>query len=227
MRSWHFVGFVACAVFMSVNPLRAGRPLATDDAGLVESNRLEWEIGYDFAHLDDDREEASVELSLGTGLSDRMDVHVSVPYVMDPEQGFDPLELMAKFGLFEETENMPALSLTFTIVPGVEDYAFNGIATKGFGPIAMHLNLGYETTGVPGDEGVVTYGGAMEYEAFERIVLVAEIVGASREGAGNLEGLAGAVLQVYDIAVLDVGFDVGLNNSSPDWRVTVGVTFGF
>jgi hypothetical protein len=184
-------------------------------------------MGYDFTHLNALEEESSFGVSLGCGLSDRVDVHVTVPYAIEPVMGFETAEVMAKFRLIEGDGEMPDFSMTFAVNPGSDGYVVNSIASQSFGSLALHVNLGYEATGTPGNRGCFTYGGALEFELSDRMVWVGEAVGVSMEGLGTLEGLLGLTVRAFDPLVLDLGIALGLNNSTPDWRITSGLTLGF
>lgn len=210
----------------------AARPLTTDDAGTVDRGAFETEVGYDYAEYQDDGESQSIGVSLKHGLTEKFDFCVGVPYEIETEEGegLGGAEVGVKFALLKEKEKFPGVSLTFSSGFGASEYALNGILTKEMGKLVVHLNLGYMATGEVGEKGVTTYSGAIELPLGEKLVLVGEIVGEADAYSNTedpLEGLLGGNLEVLEALSFDLGIGIGFNDVSPEWRTTVGLTYGF
>ena len=211
------------------SPGFAARPLSTDDAGTVDRGAFETEVGYNYAEYQDS-EIQSIGISLKHGLTEKFDFCIGVPYEVKPEEGLSGAELGVKFALLKEKENFPAVSLTFSSGFGASEYALNSILTKEIRQLVIHLNFGYVATGVVTEKGVTTYSGAIEFPLGESLVLVGEIVGeadAYSETDDPIEGLFGGNLEILEALTFDLGVDFGFNDVSPDWRMTVGLTYGF
>lgn len=208
----------------------AARPLTTDDAGTVDPQTFELEMGYDFNKNQDNSEDKSVNVSLKHGITERLDLCIALPYEVKPEQGLGSAEVGMKFSLLKEKENIPGVSFTFSPRLGASEYALNGILSKKIGQINAHLNLGYVATGKVDEKGVTIYSGAIELPLSKNLVLVGEIVGEADADSNTkdiLIGLLGGSLQVLDALVLDLGISTGFNDASPKWKMTLGLTYGF
>ncbi|UCD85879.1 MAG: hypothetical protein JSU92_06700 [Deltaproteobacteria bacterium] len=217
-------------ILLFASPAFAARPLSTDDAGTVDRGRFETEVGYVYTEYQYTGESALLGFSLKHGLTEKFDFCVGVPYKIEPEEGLGGAVVGVKFALLQEKENFPAVSLTFFSGLGTSAYALNGILTKEISELAVHLNLGHVATGYINVQGVTTYSGAIELALGERLALVGEIVGevdAYSETDDPVEGLLGGSLGVREDLAFDFGFVFGLNDVSPDWRMTVGLTYGF
>ncbi|MFH0774490.1 MAG: hypothetical protein V2A53_03205 [bacterium] len=208
----------------------AARPLTTDDAGTVDKEGFEAEIGYDFAKNQDESQSQSIGVSLKRGITERLDFGIALPYEIEPNQGLGEAEVGVKFSLLKEKKNSPAVSLTFSSELGASEYALNTILTKEIGRLTAHLNLGYIATGKVDEKGVSTYSGAIELLLGERLVMVSEIVGeadADSNTKNPLEGLLGGRLQVSESLTFDLGIGIGGNDASPKWKTILGLTYGF
>ncbi len=217
-------------ILLFASPCFAARPLSTDDAGTVDRETFETEVGHDFAKYQDAGESQLIGVSLKHGLTEKFDFCVGVPYEIEPEEGLGGTEVGVKFALLKEKENVPGASLTFSSGFGASEYALNGILTRGIWQLVVHLNLGYEATGEVGEKGVTTYSGAIELPLGEKLVLVGEIVGeadAYSDTKDPLEGLLGGNLGVLEALSFDLGVGIGFNDVSSEWRTTAGLTYGF
>ena len=210
MKTIYVVTLVVC--FASV--LYGARPFATDDAGIVQSGMYELESGVVF--LSDN---AALELSFKHGLTERMDIGLAVGYVIEPEEsnGFQAAELGVKFALVPDVF---AASLAGSF--GDASYVLNGIVTQHFGMLEIDGNLGYEATGVPGEEGSVVYGAS--------VIVTIDPFAFGAEGQGDEDGvqswLVGGRYAVLEGFFVDGGISGGFDEDS-DITATVGLHYEF
>lgn len=221
------IGFVFLLLFVPIMVF-GGRPLSTDDAGVVDMGSYEVELEYDFLNDNDDVESRCLGLSIKHGMTGRMDIGIGIPYDIEPDDGLGSVELAMKLALF----SLKSLAVSFVLnyAPGASEYTAIGILTVEAGPVAAHINLGY--TAVPDSEeesGLTAYAVALEYPFSDKITLVSEITGELEAGAGEgaAEALLGVSFQAFDAMSLDFGIGGGLNEESSEIKFTLGLTYGF
>ena len=207
-----FIGMML--VVCCVSALYGARPFATDDAGTVQSGMHELESGIAFLS-----ENAAFELGFKHGLTERMDIGLALGYVIKPEDsnGFQTAELGVKFALVPD---VLAASLAGSF--GDASYLLNGIVTKHFGVLEIDGNLGYEATGVPGEEGSVVYGLSL--------IMTIDRFAFGAEGQGDEDGvqswLAGGRYAILEGFFADGGITGGFDEDS-DITATVGLHYEF
>jgi len=233
-KVFKFYGFVV-SFFIFSTFLYAGRPLTTDDSETVEKGKFELEIGYDWIKNIDKTKSQEIGLSLKGGVTDWMDLGISLPYcIKEADQDVNEwgkLEIGAKFSLLKEKENTPGLAFTVsgTVSPdeGDKRYGLNLILSKNFEKLTTHLNLGiYSLKTVDKNENILTYSGAIEYSIAEKLNFVGEIVGESNE-VSPFEILIGINYAFSENFTYDIGISFGLNDDTPDWRITTGITLNW
>ena len=230
----------------------AGRPLSTDDAGTVEPGHLEVEVGWEYAKQPNDDKENSIAVAMTTGLIwDCVDFGIEAPYLFlnpdsgDNADGFGDVEARIKWRFLKETDSFPALAATIGIKSttgdedkglgsGEIDVPINFIATKGFDLLTLNANLGYNFIGEPKGEDVsdtVSYGIAAEYAFTDIFCVVGEVVGEMQtedtDEDNPAEILVGATYELSFGTVIDAGIGFGLTDSSPDIKITAGLTHEF
>lgn len=237
-----------------VTPLEAGienRPLNTDDAGTLSAHEFTSAFGMVFTSADDGSEETGLTLDLGYGITDRLEVTVQLPWVsLGPESGsrhagIGDIQIRPEFRLWEEGTVRPEVSIAGSVKfqngndekgigSGETDGSLSGQFSKTIVPFTLHLNLGFTAVGqAPGTDldNVIFYNGAVEFEAAEKLTLVAEITGSTHSDPTSeedpLEILFGFLYEFSEGFTLDFGIGAGLNNASPDLRVTSGVTYSY
>jgi len=107
------------------------------------------------------------------------------------------------YRFFDETEMIPALAIAGEVkIPtthntaigtGEVDYGPTLIASKQFGKLDTHLNLGYFVLGNPSGvklKNIVTYAAAAVYHLNDQIDLVGEVIG-NTSSSPRLEGPEG------------------------------------
>jgi len=202
----------------------AARPLSTEDAGVVDAGHAELEAGFEYVKQSD--EEMGLACVFKVGLFNNVDVGVEVPYgFIDVEAGDDvnglgDVVFCAKYHLWDEGDNTPAVAIVFSLKPQL---------TKELGAFTAHGNLGY--TFVGGGEDIFSYGLAAEYPLSEAVNIVGELTGETAfDGAFNenpFQGLVGLNWAWGETVTLDVGVGFPVSDASPDLTVTTGLTVAF
>ncbi|MBN2407641.1 MAG: hypothetical protein JXJ19_08070 [Elusimicrobia bacterium] len=219
--------FVCTVLIFAASLIYGARPLSTDDAGTVTPGAIEAELGYEDIEDDGSRE---LSLCVKHGLTNRMDLAVSVPYELKPEDGTGSAEIGIKFLLFNEKGRVPAAALTVSNVLGSSEYMINSVFTKDMGYVCIHINIGYGATGDPGEEGVTFCSAAADIPVAVRLCTAAEITmeadsdSLTDDAAGILAGLN---YLLNDCTVIDAGIGMGMSNAAPDSVITAGLTYGF
>lgn len=191
----------------------AARPFDTDDAGTVAPGTFEAELGSESWN-----DKGAFGLGLKHGLTERMDLGVSMGYSAWPEaeRSFENAELSAKYSLVPEL-----LSASFATPLGTSEYSLNGILSKGFGDLAVNLNLGGDFTG--GERHAELSWGVNPNYAFGPLSLGAEVRGDQHAAQ---DWKFGGQLKPVEPFAIDLGIGSKIA-SDPDWRVTAGLWFAF
>lgn len=215
-------------VLLAGSHTKAARPLTTDDAGIVEDGAFELEMGYDLSRDEDHTQNQTLGISIKHGLIQRLDLCVALPYDIQPEEKFGDAQVGIKYLLSKETGNLPALSLSFGCELGRPDCALTGIASREFGDLALHINLGYGASGLKGEDGVTVCAGAIECALSKSFTLVAELVDELDADENALEALVGGNYRISEQVVLDLAVGKGFNTASAkEGKATLGLTYGF
>ncbi|MBU2574249.1 MAG: hypothetical protein KKH28_09255 [Elusimicrobia bacterium] len=138
----------------------AAYPLATDDAGTVALNSCELEAGYDNSKDRESLSNQSGAFSFKHGLTEKMDIGISLPYRIHPagEEKPGAASIGLKFSLVKGI-----VALSFSNELGEKEYFLNTIYTKEFSAVKLHFNAGYLSTGEETKKGSGSYGLALEY----------------------------------------------------------------
>jgi len=177
----------------------SARPLSVDDAGTVDLGIYETEVGIGYEQDKEENGEFEFSLTIKHGLTERMDLGVSLPHVMTSPKG-------------EENKGIGS---------GEIDYNFNSILSKELQFITLHGNLGYTARAK-----TASFGIALEYPVDERLNLVTELIGENKSYS-PMEGLIGANFSARENLTLDFGIGTGLNDYGSRLNVTGGLTFSF
>ena len=246
----NLVLFLVIVLLVVVPSIAYGaRPLATDDAGTVEKGHLEVEAGFEYVKETD--KENNLSFVLKYGVLEDLDLGMEIPYnFIDFKESVDvdgigDIIFSTKYHLSDETENLPALALSYNIKTkigdkdkslgsGEIDHSLNAIFTKEIADFTTHINFGYTFVGEPeGEEpdDIFSYSFALEYAINESLNIVGEVVGETTF-EGNFDenpcnGLLGFNYALNETVVFDFGVGFEMSKASPDYQVTAGLTFGF
>lgn len=193
-------GTLSAAVLLlgvaTLSPARAAAPLETETARFAPRGVLEAEAAYEY-QTSSDGAEAALPLAFEYALMNRLSLLAEpVPYTSIRSNhapgvsGQGDIEVTLSGLVRTETQRIPALALAGELkIPtaeapfiGSDHYDATGylIASKRFGSIDVHANLGYTIVGHPSElpvHNTVDYALAGEYEIAPRWTLVAEVVG--------------------------------------------------
>jgi len=248
----HFIIiFLFAFVGLSAINAQAGiedRPISTDDAYTLEKGVFTASIGSAFTKMDNGDREIGVNVDLGYGITERLEITVdfptifSQPVVGNSEQGLSDIAFRPEFILFKEQKYLPASSVAATIKTtsgdedkgfgsGHNDYSLTLQFSKGFNPAALHFNVGYTFVGQSEEveiDNVISYNLAFEYSFNGKLTLVSELTGETVSGFSDsdssFDGLVGFVYEVKDNIALDFA---GFAGSGDEIRLTSGLTYQF
>jgi hypothetical protein len=119
---------------------------------------------------------------------------------------------------------------------GEADVGLLAIASKSFTPVTVHLNLGYTFVGNPPGEAlddVFLYDLAFEYQTLLKgLTLVTELMGEVNRtlyysGQDPLAFLYGVTYEAVPNLSVDGAFSAGLTEGSPNYTLTVGLSYYF
>lgn len=235
--------------------VHAAHPLLTEDTGTQGAGHYQLELTHD---LGTDREAGaktrsqSINAVLSAGLTDNLDVIVSLPHEHLTEwagatktttSGYADMEIAAKWRFYE------AGALSFALRPGLglptgeEDEGLStghvtpslfAISTYASDPWAFHLHVGYTRNLHPGpDEHSHIYHAsvAAEYSVSESLRLVAD---ASIERNGAHSGHPGVGSMVIGLVAsltpdldFDFGYRKGLTEPADDHAWLTGLALRF
>jgi hypothetical protein len=222
-----FIGII----FLFPITVHAARPLFTDDAGPVGYNITELELGY---FIDEDYYYQWIELFLNHGFSERLDLGFIFTYEVKPYRELDGLpDIIFKFALLEERNNVPAISSTIELnYPYFSNLLkFNLIVSKTLNPFMFHLNLDF-LIGLRSGIDIRNFSFATEYNIIEKCNLVAEVYDILIDGVSSsyTKGLIGINYQIFDKLSLDIGVYRFLKEpyfTNYGWSTTFGLTINF
>lgn len=249
--------FTAFLNIFIADPASAHRPLTTQGAYPVGIHRINLENGIKYTNLPEGDEAYNLDIELNYGVINNLDVGIEVPYVFwrpgDGEkiEAIGDMILKSRLLFLKGREGNP-ISLTvqpFFKVPtpedklhpdsgkglstGETDFGFILIATRETAPVIAHLNLGYVFINRPSGrdyENVFTFKLALEYKEVKELEVVGELTGETNKDPGEddlFSILIGARYRLKDGILVDVGYGIGLSDSSPDSVATMGLTLDF
>lgn len=210
---------VLVGVFIYLNSVAfAAHPLLTDDAKTVEQSSYELEVSYEKYKVANNPDSHLWGLSFKHGLTDKMDIAISFPFVIKPkpQEHFGPASIGLKFSIVKDV-----LSFSLSNELGSSEYFLNGIFSYEISPVMLHINLGYTSTGNQDIKGSIAYGFAFEYP-FKRFDIVGEILG---EKDGFKDYLFGLRYNIVEGVAASLGY--GNNINKKEEKITCGFHYEF
>jgi hypothetical protein len=223
----------------------AGRPLATEDTGILDPGTVELELGVDYIR------ERSADLFLlpsgpvlNIGLLPRLEGTLATELrLLDPDDGpsragFGDSQIRLKYRFLDETPLAPALvgALTLRLPTGDEGRGLGDqgvdvqplvLASKTLHRLTLTVNAGYTFVTRDRDLDVVNVNASAEVEVTRTWWLVGEVVSelATRSRADDRVVVrVGTVYAVGERVKLDAAIGFGATRASPDLQLTVGIT---
>jgi hypothetical protein len=205
-----FVAVAAAALALATGTAaQAGQPLETETARLPAQGH--GNLQFVFEHQSSSTgKESAFPLAFEFGITDRLELAVEPvvftsirPTVGNRARGFGDTEVTLTYLLSHESGGMPAFAIAGEVkLPtthnpligtGGTDFRVVGIASKRFGPVDVHANLGYTIVGNYGGihfGNVFDYALAAEYDVSPRLTLMTEVLGTVASGNESLAGPA-------------------------------------
>ena len=169
------------------------------------------------------------------------EIAIEGPYVWtEDENGFGDFIFFGKVGVLgsSEKEGMFTVKAEAKSKTGDEEkglgsgsweFAGSGVFSKGFGPLTLHSQLGYNYVKGDTDSNAFFYGLALDVEVHDKISLVAEFIwnyNTKHNHQRPMSLLAGIIFKLPNV-YLDAGLGKGLNDEADDWTATAGITLVF
>jgi len=235
-------GVTALFLFVSGTGF-AARPLAVDDAGVVEVGQFEVELGAAIIH-DSDCDTLEIPLGLTAGVFPN--IAVSIGFGGQFEERSHIAGKDHESGLGDLVDGLPAQALSLSVKfptsddgkglgSGEMDYDLTWIASKMVTEtVGLHVNAGYTWVGEPAGEDVgdiVHYGAAVDVQLNETVQWVGEVF-AEKELLGGTQTIVqyntGFRWAASDALTLDVAAGSSLHgDDAPDFTATIGLTWAF
>jgi hypothetical protein len=194
---------VGAAVGVSIPRLLHAQMLETETARPLRAGQVEAGLGYELQHSKEG-DEIAIPVAVEFGLSNRLGLLLEpVPYTaIRPEvgpsaSGIGDLEVTASLLVSKEGQRLPAIALAFEeklptarnnlIGSGKADHTAYLIASKAFGRLDAHMNVGYAILGSPRGTSLgnrVMGAIAAEY-SLAPTILYAEVLGSTNTGGAE------------------------------------------
>ena len=229
----------------------AYRPFSTEDAGVAGKGVAQFEVSWDYLKWKNkDKENVFLFVPI-YGITENIELSVEIPYLFhspaegDRVDGIGDINLVGKYLLINEGEKNPAFALKGVVKlntgdydkglgSGDRDFSVFAVASKGFGNLTAHAQLGYTWVGDKRDENlrnIYLYGLALDYGITETFHLVGEINGNRHPDRARAEDprniLLGVTYKLSEKFTFDFAIRRGLTTSTPDWSTTTGVSITF
>jgi hypothetical protein len=242
---------ILTALLFSAASAFAGRPLAVDDADLVEPWHAEVEGGaalyengsmrhWDFPAALTLGVLPSVEAGIGWGgqierCDDECGKHLTTRDAHDFTVGAKwkvlPAERFFADQALAFSWKIPVASRSKGLGTGEHDFDMTWIVTKRFGEdFSAHLNAGCTWTGGDGEDDILHYGVAAGWCVTPQVELVAEVYAdtpITAEDDTSVTAACGLRWTVADALVLDVAAGADLRGEERGWLATAGFTWAF
>ncbi len=194
--AWIILLFSAVIVIFSPLKSWAGQPLETETTRVAPAGTIDMEVTGEY-QTSSDGQELAFPLVIEYSITNDLEIMIEpvpftaiVPSSGEKAQGLGDTEITGTLRFFKETEYLPDMALALElkyptaknalIGTGQTDYTGYFIMSKFFGPVDVHLNLGYSNLGrVPGIpmKDTFDYGVAAEWFINKQFDLVGEVVG--------------------------------------------------
>lgn len=236
---------IAVLILGGVLPLQAGQPLETESARILKPGTLEVDGSYEYQTSSEGTEQ-SIPLAFEYGITNRLEMMVEPvantnikPKIGPHASGIGDTEVTLTALLRNETAVMPALAFAGEVkLPtakdrligtGKADYNGSLIASKKFGKLDTHANLGYTILGRPAGvnlKNIYNFAFALEYEWTRKYDLVAEFLNETSSGynlgdaAPNRNGGATEISGGESVGMIG-----GRYHLNPNCYLALGVTY--
>lgn len=243
--------FTALTLAWQVRPAGAGRPLATEDAGVAAAQVTQAEVSWDRSVWAAANSEHIIVAALSRGIGTRLEVGAEIPCIVRSAAGaggtaaLADVVLCGKLALCKGTSTWPAAAVRVAVKTptgrsaagagsGDTDWSFTLATTQSLGCVSAHLMLGHSIVGRrvhPELSNQQWAGIGVDVAATPSLHVVSEVVrGTAPErtmSTGTGVALAGVTLQAAPQVAFDAGVRRGLTPTMPPWSFTLGSTLQF
>jgi hypothetical protein len=176
----------------------------------------------------------------GYGLTNNMELDITIPYVISWEGSTDGLEDMSigiKHRFFEEGKYGPSIAylITASLNTGKSDFSTEGsigggiIVSKRVGPVKGHLNLFYVSPGSGKFKDEITFAAGLDFSASHTFTILSELYMKKSYSGGveRLETRFGYRLRTSENLFTTLGVGLDFKNRSPEYRLLLSLTYLF
>jgi hypothetical protein len=176
----------------------------------------------------------------GYGITERLEVNVTVPYVLDWQgyaDGFEDMAFGLKYRFLEEGKYVPSLALLVSgsLHTGRSEFSTAGsigggiILSKRIGPVTTHANLLYFRPGSGPLTEEITFAAGLDFAAAHNFKILTELYGQkSFSGSWNrLELRLGYRFLTAENFYTTVGAGTDLKNRNPEYRLFLSFSYLF
>ncbi|MDI6800895.1 MAG: hypothetical protein QMD01_02395 [Thermodesulfovibrionales bacterium] len=177
-------------------------------------------------------------LGFAYGLSDRVELNLTVPYVTEWQNkidGFEDASIGIKHRVIDEGRFNPALAyiLTFSTFSGRDEFSTDGaigaglILTKKVGPFKGHLNAFYSNPGKSGLKDEYSLNMGAELAVTHDSKMLSEIIGRKdyfKNKINFFEWRLGYRIATTDYLYTSIGVGFDIKNRTPDYRLLFSIS---
>lgn len=177
---------------------------------------------------------------LAYGISDNVELDVTIPYVAQWENsanGFEDIALGLKHRFFDEGKYGPSIAylLTLSLPSGGDEFSTEGsigggiIVSKRVGPVKGHVNIFYSRPGTSRFKDDITFAAGIDFSAAHNFKILGELYG-KKSYSGSLDRLEarfGYRIMTTENLFTTVGVGFNIKNRSPEYRLMVSLTYLF
>ncbi|MBI5848383.1 MAG: hypothetical protein HZB31_10630 [Nitrospirae bacterium] len=229
-----------CEIFAfdisGLQPVASDGVFSTFSAESLQKNKSSIELSFERSKEPDFYR---VQLKGAYGISDHLEVMVTIPYVYDYLGSVDGLEDVAlgfKHRFYDEGKYGPSLAYIVTAsLPAGNDRLSSGgrtgiglILSKRLGPFRGNFNIFYEKPGKGSLQSEILFASGVEFSATHKSDILAEFLARkvhfSKE-YDQLEARFGYRLKTSDFIYTTIGVGADFKARSPEFRLMVSFSF--
>jgi hypothetical protein len=176
----------------------------------------------------------------GYGLTDSIEVGITLPYVMRWDHavdGFEDISIGLKHRFFDEGKYGPSVAylITASVDSGKSDFSTEGsigagiIVTKRVGPVTGHLNLLYSHPFSNSLSDDVTFAAGLDFAAAHNFKILAELY-SKKSYSGKVDRLEtrfGYRIVSAENLFTTIGAGFDFKNRKPEYRLLLSVSYLF
>ncbi len=177
-------------------------------------------------------------LQIAYGLSNNVELNLTIPYILDWEDKFDGFEdasIGLKHRLIEETKTIPAVGyiLTASIPSGRDYFSTDGrlgiglLVSKKIGPFKGHSNLFYSNPGKSEMKDEYSLNLGAELAVSHNSKILGEVIGKKdyfKSSINFLEWRMGYRVEVEDNIYTTIGAGFDIKRRKPDFRLMFSIS---